>query len=264
MSRMAGVIAARYVLASARLASRGALAGDVGWGLLACRLLWAVASVERTDRAYAGQAIYTRGFLAVYDALVYGFNSPVLWRCSKARIIELYDANVSARHLDIGVGSGRVLDDCHFPVPEPALTLMDLNPNSLAVASRRLERYHPAIHQANALEPWGLPANSFDSIGMSHLLHCLPGAMPEKTVVFEYADAALAPGGVLFGATILGEGVKHTRLSRAVMRANNRQGVLSNLEDRLVDLNAGLERTFASHEIHVEGAVALFTARSQD
>ncbi len=66
--------------------------------------------------------------------------------------------------------------------------------------------------------------------------------------------------GVLFGVTILGRGVKHTRLARLVLRANNRQGVLSNLNDGLEDLDAGLARVFASHEIRV-GAVALFTAR---
>jgi hypothetical protein len=68
--------------------------------------------------------------------------------------------------------------------------------------------------------------------------------------------------GVLFGATILGRGVKHTRLARLALRANNRQGVLSNLNDSLEDLNAGLARVFASHEIRVQGAGALFTART--
>ncbi len=221
-----------------------------------------MATVEKANPAYAGQAIYTRSFLAVYDAVVYGFNSPVLWRCPKARFVELYDAHVSARHLDIGVGTGRLLDECRFPVPTPEITLMDLNRNSLQAASRRLVRYAPRTHQANVLEPWGLAPGSFDSVGMSHLLHCLPGAIPEKAIVFEHARTALAPGGVLFGATILGRGVKHTRLAGLALRANNRQGVLSNLNDSLEDLDAGLARSFASHEIRVQGAVALFTART--
>lgn len=31
------------------------------------------ATVDRQDPARAGQAVYTRGFLSLYDAIVYGF-----------------------------------------------------------------------------------------------------------------------------------------------------------------------------------------------
>ena len=77
------------------------------------------ATVDREDPAHAGQAVYTRSFLSVYDAIVYGFNSPVLWRCPKSRLVEHYDAHVSARHLDIGVGTGVLLDAARFPVAAP-------------------------------------------------------------------------------------------------------------------------------------------------
>jgi hypothetical protein len=63
------------------------------------------ATVDRQDPAHAGQAVYTRGFLTVYDAVVYGFNSPVLWRCPKAGCSSTTTPNVSARHLDLGVES---------------------------------------------------------------------------------------------------------------------------------------------------------------
>ena len=116
----------------------------------------AASTIDHLDPAHAGQAVYTRGFLSVYDAFVYGFNHPVLWRCSKARLVEHYDANVSARHLDIGVGTGALLDAASFPVAAPEITLMDLNPNSLAAASARLARYAPITHRANVLEDWRL------------------------------------------------------------------------------------------------------------
>ncbi len=211
--------------------------------------------------AYAGQAVYTRGLLKFYDAVIYGFNGPVLWRCPKARFLELYDRWVSPRHLDVGVATGCLLDECRFPVAAPQITLMDLNRNSLDSASRRLARYAPATHQANVLEQWGLPPASYDSVGMTNLLHCVPGAMPEKAVAFEHARAVLAPGGVLFGASILGVGVTHTWLSRRALTFGNRRGVFSNLDDSLEDLDAGLARAFDSHEIQVQGAIALFTAR---
>jgi SAM-dependent methyltransferase len=221
-----------------------------------------VATVDRANPAYAGQSAYTHGFLAIYDAVVYRFNTPVLWRCSRERFVAHYDANVSGRHLDVGVATGALLDQCRFPVAEPELTLMDLNPNSLAFAARRLARYGPLTHQANVLGPWQLDPASFDSVGMTNLLHCLPGAMPQKAVAFEQARRALAPNGVLFGATILGRGVDHHLVARAVLAAMNRRGVLSNREDDLAGLQNSLAEHFCEHSIEVVGTVAFFSARA--
>lgn len=210
---------------------------------------------------FPGQAIYSRPFLAVYDALVYGFNSPVLWRCRKERMVALYDEHVSGRHLDVGVGSGALLDACRFPVAAPRITLMDMNPNSLAVTAARVARYAPQTVRANALAPWPVEPASCDSVALSHLVHCLPGAIPEKAVVFEHARSALAPGGTLFGATILGRGVEHSWLARQALAASNRRGVLGNRDDDSADLDAVLGDLFAAHELRIRGAVALFAAR---
>jgi ubiquinone/menaquinone biosynthesis C-methylase UbiE len=218
-----------------------------------------VASLSPTDPAFAGQAFYTPLGLKVY-ALAYGFNSTVLWRCPRERLVELYDENVSGRHLDIGVATGSILDRCRFPVPDPEITLMDLNPNSLAVAARTLTRYSPRTHRANVLEPWGLPPGGYDSIAMCHLLHCLPGEMPEKTVAFEHAKAVLAPGGVLFGATIFGKGVTVSAAARAMTALSNKQGVVSNLGDGPEELDVALGAAFNSHRLSIRGAVGLFVA----
>lgn len=212
------------------------------------------------DPAYAGQAGYTRLMLPFYDLFVMRYTLPVLWRCPKERIIELYEANVRARHLDIGVASGYLLDKCRFPSDSPEITLMDLNPNSLRFAARRLRRYAPRTHQANVLEPWGLPAGSFESVGMSNLLHCVPGTLRDKRVALEYARDALAPGGTLFGATVLGVEAEHTKRSRKAMERLNRKGTFSNLDDRREDLEAGLAEVFPRSEVEVQGVVALFTA----
>jgi ubiquinone/menaquinone biosynthesis C-methylase UbiE len=217
--------------------------------------------VDRVDPAHAGQAVYTRGFLSVYDLFAYGFTHPVLWRCSKARLVELYDAGVSARHLDIGVGTGTLLDACRFPVAAPEVTLMDLNPNSLAVASRRLARYAPRTHRANVLEDWHLEPGTYESVAMTHLLHCLPGTMAEKGVAFEHARRALAPGGTLFGVTILGKGVPISPLARTVMALSNRRGILHNWDDGPAELDTALASVFPEREVRVHGTLALFTAR---
>ena len=70
--------------------------------------------VARSSSVYRGQAIYGRAFLPAYDATVYRVNSPLLWRCGIERLVAHYDANLGARHLDVGVASGRVLDEASF------------------------------------------------------------------------------------------------------------------------------------------------------
>jgi len=219
------------------------------------------ATVDRDDPAHAGQAVYTRSFLSVYDAVVYGFNSPLLWRCPKSRIVEHYDAHVSARHLDIGVGTGTLLDACRFPVAAPEITLMDLNPNSLAAASHRLARYAPRTHRANVLEDWRLEPGTYDSVALTHILHCLPGTMAEKGVALEHAKRALAPGGTLFGATILAKDVRLSPPARFATALSNRRGILHNWDDGPAELDAALARVFPEREVRVRGTVALFAAR---
>lgn len=220
-----------------------------------------MATVARSSPVYRGQAIYGRAFLPAYDTLVYGINSPYLWRCPLSRLVAHYDAHLSGRHLDVGVASGRVLDESRFPTATPELTLMDLNPNSLRAASSRLARYQPRAHQANALEDWGLPAQSYDSVALTHILHCLPGSIPDKRPAFEQARAALAPGGTFFGATILGPEADHHPVGRALINLNNRLGVMSNQYDSAEALDAELQRHFSSHEVEVVGTVALFSGR---
>jgi hypothetical protein len=218
-------------------------------------------TVNRTSSTYAGQAVYTRGFLRAYNTFVYSINCPVTWRCPKRRLVELYDQHVSARHVDVGVATGLLLDECRFPSADPVITLMDLNPDSLAVAGHRLRRYAPRSHQANVLEPWGLPTDSADSVGMFNLLHCLPGRLPDKAdVVFAHTRTVLRPGGVLFGSTLLGQGVHHTWLAKPQLAAANRRGIMCNREDRLADLDAALGSAFPRHEVTVSGSMALFRA----
>jgi SAM-dependent methyltransferase len=219
-----------------------------------------MAAIPKSNPAYRGQAIYNRLFLPAYDALVYGFNSPYLWRCPLERLVAHYDTHLSSRHLDVGVATGHVLDEATFPT-SPELTLMDLNPNSLRAASTRLARYRPHTHQANVLEDWNLPT-TYDSIALTHILHCLPGSIPAKRPAFENARTALAPGGTFFGATILGPAANHNRLSRATINLNNRLGVMSNQHDTAGALEAELGRHFSSHELEVVGTVALFSGRA--
>lgn len=132
----------------------------------------------------AGAAVYSKPTLLIYDFFVLGFSNTFAWRCPSRVILDFYNEHVTANHLDVGVGTGYFLDRCHFPSPNPRITLVDLNENSLAMTSHRLARYHPTTHTANILEPLQITGPRFDSVGFSYLLHCLPGTMKDKEMVF--------------------------------------------------------------------------------
>ena len=214
-----------------------------------------------TEAIEAGQAVYSPLVLRLYDLLVLGLSNHFLWRCPTAEIVKLYDRNVSARHLDIGVGTGYYLDHARWPVRNPSVTLVDLNPNSLAAASRRIARFAPRPVRANCLEPLPL-GEKFDSVSLSYLFHCLPGSIPEKAVVLDHLRLVLAPEARVFGATILQGDVPRSRPAQALMDFYNRKGVFSNASDKLDDLETALWYRFTDVRIEVRGAVALFEARA--
>jgi len=207
----------------------------------------------------AGQAAYSPTVLRLYDWLVHGLSNPLLWRCPTGELRRLYDRNVSARHLDIGVGTGYFLDKATWPVPHPAITLVDLNPNSLAAASGRIRRYAPRAVRANILEP--LPTTEpFTSAGLCYLLHCIPGTIPQKAVAFDHLRPLLAPGARVFGATILQGRARRSRPAQAVMNFYNRKGIFSNAGDTLEDLDTALRARFSGVKVELRGVVALFEA----
>ncbi len=67
------------------------------------------------EQVKAGQAVYSRPFLAIYDRVI-GFNYRFLWRCPPGEVLALYNEHVSANHLNVGVASVASLNRCTFPV----------------------------------------------------------------------------------------------------------------------------------------------------
>lgn len=212
------------------------------------------------SKAEAGAAVYSSAVLRVYDWFVLGFSNRRLWRCPTREILALYDRFVSADHLDCGVGSGYFLDRCRFPSAAPRLTLLDLSPTALAHCQRRLARYQPRTLPHNVLEPLPEPA-AFGSISLSYLLHCVPGALRDKAVIFDHLAAALAPGGAIFGATLLPE--PPSRAARWLMDTYNRKQIFSNRDDTLEDLRHALEQRFDEVALTQHGCGVLFSARGR-
>ena len=82
--------------------------------------------------------------------------------------------------------------------------------------------------------------------------------MADKGRVFAHLADWLAPGGVIFGTTILGAGVPHSALAGRFLRFYNRRGVFSNREDSLEGLMAMLRAHCRSGAVRTVGGVAFF------
>ena len=211
----------------------------------------------------AGAAIYSKPLLSGYDLWVLGFSNTFVWRCPTRVMLDFYNEHISPRHLDVGVGTGYFLDKCTFPSPNPAIALADLNENSLQVTAHRIRRYRPTVHVANVLEPMSIAPGGFDSIGLNFLLHCLLGDIATKAVVFRNVKPLVNPaGGVVFGSTILGVGVRHNAIGRALMRLYNAKRIFSNRTDSGSGLERVLAETFRDYSMQVVGCVALFAGRT--
>lgn len=211
------------------------------------------------DELNASVRLYTPLVLTFYDAFVLQFSSRVAWQFSAPHILELYNRHLSENHLEIGVGTGYFLDKAVFPTKQPRITLVDLNANTLAATSRRIARYAPRCIVANALAPISFE-NTFDSIGLNYVLHTMPVSMREKSEVFGLVRGYLNEGGVLFGTTLLGNGVDANLLARLLMRVYNRLKWFSNQRDNLPDLESGLRANFRRYQVRVIGPTAVFEA----
>lgn len=228
-------------------------------GLLVQSTLVEHGGLTPDDPGYRGQADYTPGFLAhVYDRLVLKIVNRAVWRMPTASIQRLYDTHVGARHLDVGPATGYLLDHCRFPTGAPEITLLDVNRNVLDAASTRIARYRPRRCQADLLQPLDVDLGTFDSIGMTHVLHCLPGEMADKVIVVQRPREFLRPGGSLFGTTILGKGVRHTPWSKALLWFLNRKGVMGNRNDDAGPLEEMLAASFDRYSLTVCGTIAVF------
>ena len=157
--------------------------------------------MHATDNdAAKGAAAYTPFSLAFYDLAVLGLSNSFIWQCPTRLILDFYNEHISDKHLDVGVGTGYFLDRCQFPSTAPTVALLDLNPNSLAATAKRLRRYAPASHLGNVLEPINIGSSGFGSIGLNYLLHCVPGNLESKSIVFGHLKPLLKEGGVVFGS----------------------------------------------------------------
>ncbi len=226
-------------------------------GKLIVDLIMMVNQMTNTSASTKGQAIYSKSVLLIYDLWVLGFSNTFLWRCPTSHLRTEFTRHVSNNHLDVGVGTGYYLDKC-LNDDTYRLALLDLNANSLDVASKRVRRFYAESYQKDILLPLTLSGDKFHSVSIQFLIHCLPGSMQEKSIIFKHLLPYLHDDAVLFGSTILGAEIEKNWLANKMMALYNRQGIFCNTKDTLAQLREGLETYFAEVDIHIKGAVAVF------
>ena len=215
--------------------------------------------MDRTDPAYRGQADYTRLLLNLYDPIVIGVVAGLVWRVPGEPLLENYRRNIRDRHLDVGPGTGYIIERSGL-ADGSRITLLDPNPNVLDHAARKLQRFDITAVEADVLKP--LPVEGpFESAGMNMVIHCLPAPISRKALAIRNIADVLSQTGTLFGATILGRSADHTWLARRVLAAFNRRGAFDNLDDSAAGLREILEASFGEVDVRIVRSAAIFTAK---
>ncbi|EMD36126.1 hypothetical protein CERSUDRAFT_116040 [Gelatoporia subvermispora B] len=213
---------------------------------------------------------YNTWVLRLYDFWVLTVSNLFAWRCpTKSSLLPFFTKHLGGdAHLDIGVGTG------FYPAtaaPKLAktktLALMDLNPGTLAYAEARVRAagYQGTIERVHRSVFDPLPESMrgrFDSVSLFYLFHCLPGSFPTKAShVLASVTPALAPGGVVYGATILGRAAPHNWFGRKLIEVYNRKGIFGNESDTKENLEKALRAAFEEVTIEQIGVVVLFSAQ---
>lgn len=215
--------------------------------------------LDRDDPAYRGQSDYSRALLRLYDPLVLGPIARFVWRFPTEKHVRLYREHIRPNHLDVGPGTGYFLEHAGLPGGSK-VTILDPNPNVLRHVTGRLRHLDVTAVQADVLKPLPTPG-PFQSAALSLVLHCLPGPMERKALAVANIARVMAPGGVLFGASVLGTSARHTRLGRAFLWAFNKRGAFGNLDDTEAGIREILERSFRDVTIETVAGTAVFVAR---
>lgn len=214
--------------------------------------------MDPNEPGYKGFKDYTPRFLKTYDPWVLGFMAPRVWKTGSEPGLDVYRKHMGRRHLDVGPGTGFFIAETE-PPPDSELTLVDPNPHVLEHCAETLAAWRPTLVEASVLAP--LPVEGpFDSAGLTHVIHCLPGPMAAKAPAIEHIAMVLSDDGVLFGGTVLGLSEEHSWGARMFLRIANLQGGFDNRDDDVAGLEKMLGTYFEDVDMEVPGSIAYFVA----
>lgn len=214
----------------------------------------------------ASQAYFNPLLLYFYDWVVFSFVAKNIWGVSVKQLLERYEQLVRKTHLEVGVGTGYLLDKLN-PV-DTNIDLMDLSESCLEKTRSRLTRFKPATYIHNILEPYTNKANNlegrYQSLSLNFVMHCVPGDFKEKSVAFRHLKKLLADDGVLFGVSVVAQDNKANPLAKPVMWLLNAIGLFNNSNDHPGDLRSGLEVHFRYVSVKVVSASVFFIATDDE
>ena len=86
--------------------------------------------------------------------------------------------------------------------------------------------------------------------------------MLDKELAIKNLKPFLREGGVLFGITVLGQGVDVCTLYRIANSIYNKKSIFSNLNDNIPDLEAILKNNFKEYSVQTVGSAAFFSGHN--
>jgi 2-polyprenyl-3-methyl-5-hydroxy-6-metoxy-1,4-benzoquinol methylase len=219
------------------------------------------AHVNYSQEVARSQRYFNPLSLLIYDAVLYGVISKFAWGSSISRLDAHYKKYASSNHLEVGVGTGYLLDRIRFESNAPRLALMDLSASCLEKTRQKVARYAPEVYTQNLLEPIAHSPAPFDSIGINYVMHCVPGSFAEKGIAFRNLTKLLSDHGVLFGTSVLSESVHKNLLARPFMWLMNAMGVFNNRRDNATELKTALETCGKLVYFEIVGVTAFFAIK---
>lgn len=214
-------------------------------------------------RENRGYEVYTGWSDRYYNFWTYNINCPFAWGVRLKQLVSFNLEHMTKNHLEVGVATSKIIEKC--ATKGQMLGLLDMNTFSLDKTSEKLRgKYQIRPIQANILDPIA-ETHQYTSIALNFVMHCVAGSFEEgektKRQAFYHLGKLLTEEGVLYGTTILAQGVKHNIFGRYLCWQFNSLGMFSNTQDSAHDLKAGLEQYFDDVSVEMKKRVAFFVAR---
>ena len=220
---------------------------------------------ETPEATCEGAGFYRTSVLRHYDWWVHGVSNALIWRVPTGELTQLYRQNMTACHLEVGVGTGKFLSKALSREWGGELLLVDGSHDCLEWATRRLKRQ--GIQVASSLQvDLSSPASTmialepkFQSAGLNYVLHCLSGQTAKDRAV-QFVRRRLCPTGALFGSTLIGTPSTPFLPARWLETRYQNLGIFNNQNDSVESVRQLFDNHFEDVSCRQYGRAVFFRA----